>query len=110
MEQSSGKLNHWLAFYLCKGLGIKTLLALSEQHSLASLFSLSHAGLVNIGLTAHQASNLLNTNWQQVAHYEQLISQQNIVVISIFDNTYPEHLSRLPAPRYYFFVKGIPAC
>ena len=66
MEQSCGKLNHWLAFYLCKGLGIKTLLAPSQQYSLASLFSLSQSELVTLGLTAHQASNLLNTNWQQV--------------------------------------------
>jgi DNA processing protein len=49
MEQSFGKLSHWLAFYLCKGLGIKTLLALSKQHSLESLFSLSQSLRVILG-------------------------------------------------------------
>ena len=106
MEQSFGKLSHWLAFYLCKGLGIKTLLALSKQHSLESLFSLSHSQMVMLGLTASQASNLLNTNWQQVAHYEQLISQQHIIVISIFDTTYPEHLKQIASAPLLLFCKG----
>ncbi|WP_213611821.1 DNA-processing protein DprA [Pseudoalteromonas sp.] len=106
MEQSFGKLSHWLAFYLCKGLGIKALLVLSKQHCLESLFSLSHAQLVNLGLTANQASNLLSTNWQQVAHYEQLIRQHNIIVISIFDSAYPEHLKQIASAPLLLFCKG----
>ena len=48
--------------------------------------------LLQLGLTANQATNLLNTNWQQVSHYEQLITQNNITVVCIFDALYPEDL------------------
>ncbi len=51
MDQSSGKLAHWLAFYMCKGLGTKTLLALSKHHPLESLFDLPNTKLHELGLS-----------------------------------------------------------
>ncbi|WP_457934284.1 DNA-processing protein DprA [Pseudoalteromonas sp. SCSIO 43210] len=106
MDQSSGKLAHWLAFYMCKGLGIKTLLALSTNYSLGSLFDLSHDKLLQLGLTANQASNLLNTNWQQVSHYEQLIALNNITVVCIFDALYPEDLRQIASAPLLLFCRG----
>lgn len=106
MEQSSGKLSHWLAFYMCKGLGIKTLLALSQRHNLTALFSLTHDELVALGLTSSQAGNLLHTNWQQVHHYEHIIEQQHIVVISFFDAAYPESLKQIASAPLLLFCKG----
>lgn len=106
MDQSSGKLAHWLAFYICKGLGIKTLLALSKNHSLESLFGLSHQQLLQLGLSANQATNLLHTNWQQITHYEQLILHNNITVISIFDAAYPEDLKQIASAPLLLFCKG----
>ncbi|MGO3644024.1 MAG: DNA-processing protein DprA, partial [Pseudoalteromonas sp.] len=73
MTQSTDKLTHWLAFYLCKGLGIKTLITLAQTYPLESLFSLSHQQLLECGLNQQIAANLLKTNWQQVEHYRQLI-------------------------------------
>ena len=70
MDQSSGKLAHWLAFYMCKGLGIKTLLALSHTHPLESLFDLNQSELQQLGLTQNQACNLLNTTWRDVQFHQ----------------------------------------
>lgn len=106
MEQSSCKLTQWLALYICKGLGIKTILALSQQHSLAMLFDLSHAELVKLGLSANQATNLHHTNWQQVDYYEKLILQQQITVVSIFDATYPDDLKHIACAPLLLFCKG----
>jgi len=106
MDQSSGKLAHWLAFYMCKGLGIKTLLALSQTHSLASLFDLSSNELQQLGLTANQASNLLGTNWQQVDYYQQQIMQNNITVICFFDALYPTDLKQIASAPLLLFCKG----
>ncbi|WP_404341606.1 DNA-processing protein DprA [Pseudoalteromonas mariniglutinosa] len=106
MEQTSGKLSHWLAFYLCKGLGIRTLLALSQSHELASLFSLNFSQLQQLGLTAAQAQNLLNTSWSDVAHYERLISTLNIDVISYFDAHYPSALKEITSAPLLLFCQG----
>jgi len=106
MDQSSGKLTHWLAFYMCKGLGIKTLLALSDTHPLESLFDLNQSELQQLGLTQNQACNLLNTNWQQVSYYEQQIQQNNITVICIFDALYPAELKHIASAPLLLFCKG----
>ncbi len=106
MDQSSGKLAHWLAFYMCKGLGTKTLLALSKHHPLESLFDLPHAKLHELGLTANQASNLLNTDWQKVQHYERLVAEHNIEVICFFDTRYPDSLKHIASAPLLLFCKG----
>ena len=110
MDQSSGKLAHWLAFYMCKGLGIKTLLALSHTHPLESLFDLNQSELQQLGLTQNQACNLLNTNWQQVNHYEQQIQQLNITVVCIFDALYPNELKHIASAPNGFDVTLILSC
>ena len=89
MAQVSGKLSHWLAFYLCKGLGIKSLIALSQRQPLDELFKLSSLELQQLGLSQSQADNLVNTDWQLVAHYQELIARLKIKVISYFDSSYP---------------------
>jgi DNA processing protein len=106
MQQSLGKLSHWLALYMCKGVGIKTLLALAEQHCLVSLFNLPHAALLQLGLTSSQAHNLLHTNWQQVAHYQQLLQHNNITVITFFDARYPDNLKQIASAPLLLFCKG----
>jgi len=95
MAQVSGKLSHWLAFYLCKGLGIKSLIALSQKQPLDELFKLSSLELQQLGLSQSQADNLVNTNWQLVAHYQEQISTLKIKVISYFDSNYPPLLKQI---------------
>lgn len=106
MEQSTGKLTHWLAFYMCKGLGVKTLLVLSQTQCLASLFDLTHIQLQALGLTANQASNLLKTDWEKVKHYEQLIIDNRIIAVSIFDDAYPNELKQIVSAPLLLFCKG----
>ncbi|MGB1264077.1 MAG: DNA-protecting protein DprA, partial [Cognaticolwellia sp.] len=95
MEQSYGKLTHWLAFYLCKGLGVKTLLALAEKVPLENLVDLSYQQLLESGLNQQVATNLVATDWQLVAHYENLLFASDIEVISYFDSRYPPLLKQI---------------
>ena len=73
MKDSSGKLTHWLAFYLCKGLGVKTLLALAQKLPLDDLFELTYEQLTVHGLSPQVATTLLATDWLQVDYYQQII-------------------------------------
>ncbi|MGX1114325.1 DNA processing protein [Pseudoalteromonas sp. MBR-15] len=106
MEQYSGKLAHWLAFYLCKGIGVKTLIALSQKHELSELFALTNAQLQSLGLTQSQASNLTNTDWHQVEHYQTLIKQQQLTVICYFDDCYPPLLKHIASAPLLLFCLG----
>ena len=91
---------------MCKGLGVTTLLALSKQHPLESLIGLPHSTLLELGLTVNQATNLLNTNWQQIDRYEQCIIDQKIIVISIFDKRYPDSLKQIASAPLLLFCRG----
>ncbi|MGS0537145.1 DNA-processing protein DprA [Pseudoalteromonas sp. SaAl2] len=106
MEQSYGKLTHWLAFYLCKGLGVKTLLALVQKLPLADLFTLSHEQLLALGLNQQVATNIVATNWTQVKHYETLINQADIQAISYFDSRYPPLLKEIASAPLLLFCRG----
>lgn len=91
---------------MCKGLGVTTLLALSKQYPLESLIGLPHSTLLELGLTVNQATNLLNTNWQQIDRYEQCIIDQKIIVISIFDKRYPDSLKQIASAPLLLFCRG----
>ena len=106
MEQVSGKLSHWLAFYLCKGLGIKSLIALAQNHILSELFSFTSTQLQNLGLTKNQADNLANTDWQKVAYYEELIHAYQITTICYFDDHYPAQLKEIASAPLLLFCMG----
>ncbi|TMP18568.1 DNA-protecting protein DprA [Pseudoalteromonas sp. S2721] len=106
MAQVSGKLSHWLAFYLCKGLGIKSLIALSQKQPLDELFKLSSLELQQLGLSQSQADNLVNTDWQLVAHYQEQISTLKIKVISYFDSNYPPLLKQIASAPILLFCLG----
>jgi DNA processing protein len=106
MEQTSVKLAHWLALYLCKGLGVKTLLALSNNLSLDSLFDLSVVQLQTLGLTLKQATHLKQTQWQTIERYQKVISEQSIVVINFFDSQYPDQLKHIASAPLLLFCKG----
>ena len=106
MVQVSGKLSHWLAFYLCKGLGIKSLIALSQKHPLGELFSLTSLQLQQLGLSQAQADNLVNTDWQLVAHHETQIEQLQIKVVSYFDDDYPPLLKQIASAPLLLFCLG----
>ena len=106
MAQVSGKLSHWLAFYLCKGLGIKSLIALSQRQPLDELFKLSSLELQQLGLSQSQADNLVNTDWQLVAHYQELIARLKIKVISYFDSSYPPLLKQIASAPILLFCLG----
>ncbi|MCQ8880083.1 DNA-processing protein DprA [Pseudoalteromonas shioyasakiensis] len=106
MEQSYGKLTHWLAFYLCKGLGVKTLLALAQKLPLADIFTLSHEQLLAMGLNQQVATNLCAIDWAQVKQYETLINQADIQVISYFDTHYPPLLKEIASAPLLLFCRG----
>lgn len=106
MKDSSGKLSHWLAFYLCKGLGVKTLLALAQKQPLDTLFKLSHKQLIECGLSPQVASNLLATDWRQVDYYQTLINQSQITAIDYFDPLYPPLLKEIAAAPLLLFCRG----
>ncbi|TGE76415.1 DNA-protecting protein DprA [Pseudoalteromonas sp. KS88] len=106
MEQSYGKLTHWLAFYLCKGLGVKTLLALAEKVPLENLVDLSYQQLLESGLNQQVATNLVATDWQLVAHYENLLFASDIEVISYFDSRYPPLLKQIASAPLLLFCRG----
>ena len=106
MKDSSGKLHHWLAFYLCKGLGVKTLLALVQKQPLDTLFKLTHKQLTECGLSPQVASNLLATDWRQVDHYQTLIKQSQIIAIDYFDPLYPALLKEIATAPLLLFCRG----
>lgn len=106
MTQSTDKLTHWLACYLCKGLGIKTLITLAQTYPLESLFSLSHQQLLECGLNQQIATNLLKTNWQQVEHYQQLIQNSDIQVIDYYHPNYPDNLKEIASAPLLLFCRG----
>jgi DNA processing protein len=65
------ELLNWLAFYLCKGLGVGTLIRLQDKLQLSQLTSKSYNQLLELGLTARISTNLINTNW---AYINQIIN------------------------------------
>ncbi len=106
MVQVSGKLSHWLAFYLCKGLGIKSLIALTQKHPPSELLKLTSSQLQQLALSQSQADNLVNTDWQLVEHYQAQIEQLQIKVISYFDDAYPPLLKHIANAPILLFCLG----
>ena len=106
MKDSSGKLTHWLAFYLCKGLGVKTLLALAQKLPLDDLFELTHEQLTGHGFCPQVATNLLATDWQQVDYYQQIIVNSQITAIDYFDPHYPPLLKEIASAPLLLFCRG----
>lgn len=106
MKHSSGKLTHWLALYLCKGLGVKTLWALAHKLPLENLFTLSHQQLLDAGLNQQLATNLRAIDWQQVKYYANIIHTADIQVICYFDSLYPRLLKEIASPPLLLFCRG----
>ncbi|MBQ4834591.1 DNA-processing protein DprA [Pseudoalteromonas sp. MMG010] len=106
MEQTSVKLEHWIALYLCQGVGIKTLSVLAENLSLDSLFKLSKTDLLALGLNTKQATHLKCTDWQRVKQIKHTLDEQSICAISFFDNEYPQQLKHIASAPLLLFCKG----
>jgi len=100
------ELGNWLAFYLCKGLGVAALIRLQKNIQLSQLTSKSYNQLLELGLTAKVSKNLITTDWPYINQIITHISDQNIDVLCYFDNQYPELLKQISSPPLLLFCKG----
>lgn len=100
------ELGNWLAFYLCKGLGIAILIRLQKKIQLSQLTSTSYNQLLEFGLTAKISQNLINTDWSYINQITSSILEQGIEVLCYFDDQYPESLKQIASPPLLLFCKG----
>lgn len=100
------ELGNWLAFYLCKGLGVGTLIRLQDKLQLSQLTSKSYNQLLELGLTAKISTNLINTDWSYINQIINSIVVQKIEVLCYFDAHYPESLKQISSPPLLLFCKG----
>ncbi len=78
------ELSNWLAFYLCKGLGVATLQKLQEKVQLQQLTSLTYNQLLDLGLTGKISTHLINTDWAYINQIINAIFEQGIKVLCYF--------------------------
>jgi len=100
------ELGNWLAFYLCKGLGVTTLIRLQRKVQLSQLTSIPYNQLLEFGLSTKISQNLINTDWSYINKVIDFISERNIHVFCYFDNQYPEPLKQIASPPLLLFCKG----
>ncbi len=103
---SKSELTYWLAFYLCKGLGVNTLLKLQQQIPLDQLIHLTATQLIELGLNQNIANSLVHTNWQQIEIIIQKIEQFQVHVFCYFTPGYPELLKQITTAPILLFCRG----
>ncbi|SFC50252.1 DNA-processing protein DprA [Pseudoalteromonas denitrificans] len=105
-NNKKSELHIWLAFYLCKGLGIKILIHLHSVIQLKRLVSLHYDQLVALGLTSKVAQNLINIDWLHIDKVVTNIINNKIDVLCYFDKNYPKQLKQISSPPLLLFCKG----
>lgn len=100
-------LAYWLAVKQVKGLRTKKLRQIIEYHPLKNLFLMSSNELLQLGFTADQAQNFIQTDWQKVNRLVDWQAQSaDHHIIHWQDQRYPERLRQISAPPLLLFAIG----
>lgn len=99
-------LSRCMALYLCKGLGLSNIKALTNRTDINTLFDLSTQELQELGLTESIARQLSQTNWQYIDDLIDRCNAASICLISYFDPRYPTLLKQICSAPVLLFCKG----
>ncbi len=107
-ENKKSELEIWLAFYLCKGLGIVSALSLIERFELIQIPNLTASKLISVGLSEKVAHNFLKTDWQRVSDIISYCNDNEIKLVHHTNDHYPSLLREIhSAPLLLFCVGNI---
>ena len=95
LEVEKNELRIWLVFYLCKGLGIQTLLKLKQHVELDQLLLLSGSQLRQLGLKPDVVHQILHPDLHYIYKLEQYLAEQNIIAIYYSHPAYPPLLKEI---------------
>ncbi|KZN54829.1 DNA-processing protein DprA [Pseudoalteromonas luteoviolacea] len=95
-----------VALYLCRGIGVSTILALKQKAELSELFTFSKPALCQLGLGDHIAQQLVTIDWPKVDSILAQCLSSKIQIIHYFDTHYPESLKQICSPPWLLFCRG----
>ncbi|KZN60788.1 hypothetical protein N473_23965 [Pseudoalteromonas luteoviolacea CPMOR-1] len=95
-----------VALYLCHGIGVSTIIALTQKIKLPDLFSLSKSALCQLGLHENLAKQIHRTDWGKVERILAHCTTLNIQIVHYFDACYPESLTHISSPPWLLFCRG----
>ena len=99
----------WVWFSLVKGLGPRRKLKLLELYKEPeTIYNLSKEELLKIkGIGEELASNIINSKNEKLIEYHlEYMKQNNIDIINIFENSYPQNLKEIYDPPVSLYIKG----
>lgn len=102
-------MNYWIWFALIKGLGpVNKMKLLDKYKTPKKIYSLSDKELISEeGINSEILNNIKESKDEiLIKKYESYIYKNNIKLINIFDDEYPESLKNIYAPPITLFAKG----
>lgn len=105
-KSQKSELDIWLAFYLCKGMGIQRALSLLEQVEIYAIPLLSKHALQQYGLPIKVAEQFIATDWHKVNYLTEKCIKQSIHIIYYTHRFYPSQLKQIHSAPMILFCLG----
>ncbi|ATC92876.1 DNA-processing protein DprA [Pseudoalteromonas tunicata] len=106
LETEKNELRIWLVFYLCKGLGVQTLLKLKQHIELDQLLLLSEMQLQQLGLKPDIINQILHPDYSYINKLENYLIEQKIFAICYDHPAYPPLLKEIVSAPLILFCRG----